>query len=296
MTLLRPRWVAGHLLVLVLTVSFIALGFWQLARNDHKQSLVREAARRVRRAGARMSNPRLAGGRAGAGVGPLRRRARGAAPQPGARRQRRRRRAHSAACSPTAPPSLVDRGWVPAVGDRTTPITAATATGSGGRPRDRAHVEHVERAGRGRQRPAVSSRSPASTSARIGRELPYRLQPRWIEAQAQTPAPAAGAPALPQPPAARSGEPHAVRDRVVLVRGDRHHRLADRARRHSPGAAAASQPRIVRDEATTARTAHATPVIRRSNRPGQDAHERAAAERRDRGDRPEREQSRRARR
>src|SRR4051794_38288649 len=41
--LLRPRWIAGHLLVLVLSVSFLALGFWQLARNDHKQSLVRRA-------------------------------------------------------------------------------------------------------------------------------------------------------------------------------------------------------------------------------------------------------------
>ena len=43
MTLLRPRWVAGHLLVLFLTVSFLALGFWQLARDHHKQSLVRAA-------------------------------------------------------------------------------------------------------------------------------------------------------------------------------------------------------------------------------------------------------------
>ena len=44
MTLLRSRWVAGHLLVLVLSASFIALGFWQLARNDHKQRhLVRDA-------------------------------------------------------------------------------------------------------------------------------------------------------------------------------------------------------------------------------------------------------------
>ena len=43
MTLLRPRWVAGHLLVLALTVSFILLGFWQLGRDHHKQALVRQA-------------------------------------------------------------------------------------------------------------------------------------------------------------------------------------------------------------------------------------------------------------
>src|SRR3954452_18110377 len=42
-TLLRPRWIAGHLLVLGLTVAFIAAGFWQLARNEHKHALVRKA-------------------------------------------------------------------------------------------------------------------------------------------------------------------------------------------------------------------------------------------------------------
>ena len=31
------------MLVLVLSASFVALGFWQLARNHHKQSLVRAA-------------------------------------------------------------------------------------------------------------------------------------------------------------------------------------------------------------------------------------------------------------
>ncbi len=34
MLLLRPRWIAGHLLALVLTSLFVAAGFWQLARNN----------------------------------------------------------------------------------------------------------------------------------------------------------------------------------------------------------------------------------------------------------------------
>lgn len=33
MVLLRPKWVAGHLLVLLLTGLFVAAGFWQLSRN-----------------------------------------------------------------------------------------------------------------------------------------------------------------------------------------------------------------------------------------------------------------------
>jgi cytochrome oxidase assembly protein ShyY1 len=33
MVLLRPKWVAGHLLVLVLVGLFVAAGFWQLGRN-----------------------------------------------------------------------------------------------------------------------------------------------------------------------------------------------------------------------------------------------------------------------
>lgn len=38
-TLLRPRWIAGHLLVIVTVVAFVNLGFWQLRRLDEKQSL-----------------------------------------------------------------------------------------------------------------------------------------------------------------------------------------------------------------------------------------------------------------
>ncbi len=44
-TLLRPKWVAGHLLALVLTVAFVIAGFWQIARNhEANQQLARERA------------------------------------------------------------------------------------------------------------------------------------------------------------------------------------------------------------------------------------------------------------
>lgn len=38
-TLLRPRWIAGHLLALVTVVAFVNLGLWQLRRHDEKSDL-----------------------------------------------------------------------------------------------------------------------------------------------------------------------------------------------------------------------------------------------------------------
>lgn len=37
--LLRPRWIAGHLLALVTVVAFVNLGLWQLRRLEEKQDL-----------------------------------------------------------------------------------------------------------------------------------------------------------------------------------------------------------------------------------------------------------------
>jgi surfeit locus 1 family protein len=37
--LLRPRWIAGHLLALVTIVAFVNLGLWQLRRHDEKSDL-----------------------------------------------------------------------------------------------------------------------------------------------------------------------------------------------------------------------------------------------------------------
>src|SRR5690242_7621355 len=43
MVLLQRRWVAGHLLALVLTSAFIAAGVWQIARNSEAKRTLREA-------------------------------------------------------------------------------------------------------------------------------------------------------------------------------------------------------------------------------------------------------------
>jgi len=38
-TLLRPRWIAGHLLAVITVVAFVNFGFWQLRRHDEKVAL-----------------------------------------------------------------------------------------------------------------------------------------------------------------------------------------------------------------------------------------------------------------
>jgi cytochrome oxidase assembly protein ShyY1 len=196
-TLLRPRWIAGHLLVLVLTVSFVLLGFWQLARNSHKQSLVRQE-----RAAYAAPAPDITS----------------AVLQPGTRAQASgtydikdvvllRNQVHgsqdgddvlSVLVLSDGSAVVVDRGWV-AEGANGSAVNTPIATSpvvvrgivhasSPLGPQDT--VDH--------NGPQLSL--PRVDLARIGETVPYRLRPYWIEAQSQNPAPAPGAPLLPQPP------------------------------------------------------------------------------------------------
>ena len=198
MTLLRPRWVAGHLLVLVLSASFIALGFWQLARNDHKQRLVRDA-----RAAFAAPAPDVSGSV------PPGSRVEASGHYDPAHEVLLRNQVHDGKDGDDVLTPLVladgsavivDRGWVAATGDRQAPINTVAATGAVV-VRGIAHTSSLLRA-----QDAVSDIGghlalPRVDLGRIAREVAYRLQPRWVEAQAQTPRPAAGSPALPQPPA-----------------------------------------------------------------------------------------------
>jgi cytochrome oxidase assembly protein ShyY1 len=196
--LLRPRWVAGHLLVLALTASFIALGFWQLGRDHHKQQLVREA-----RAAFAAPAPDVASR---------------AAPAAGARAEATGvyDSAHDVLWTDQVHNGkdgddiltplrltdgtavLVDRGWVAVVGGGA-PIDTSAATGP------------VVVNGIVNPSSPLSAQDAVTTVAgrlalprvdltRIGRDLGYTLRPIWLLAQAQTPAPARDAPALPQPP------------------------------------------------------------------------------------------------
>ena len=84
--------------------------------------------------------------------------------------------------------------------------------------------------------PTAGSRCRGSTSRRSARTMPYKLRPVWIEAQAISPAPHRQRARAPAATAARSREPHGVRDRMVRVRADPAHRLADRAAAPRPSA------------------------------------------------------------
>ena len=195
-TLLRPRWIAGHLLVLVLTVSFLALGFWQLARNDHKQSLVRKARAAYAAPAPDVSEPVVSG-----------RRVQASGRYDPAHTVLLRNQVHDGKDGVDVVTPLVladgsavvvDRGWIPAVGSRATPrpvtsdvvvVRGIAHTSSPLSPQDT-----VASAGGQLSLPRVDL-------SRIGRYVALQLQPIWIEAQAQTPAPTPEAPLLPQPPA-----------------------------------------------------------------------------------------------
>jgi surfeit locus 1 family protein len=193
-TLLRPRWVAGHLLVLVLSASFVALGFWQLARNHHKQTLVREARTAYAAPAPDVSaNDIQTGGRV----------------QASGRYDPShdivlRNRVHNGKdghdiLTPLVLADgsavMVDRGWV-----------GTAATGTVDTQRGPVVVRGLARASS-----PLSTQDAVTTTAgelslprvdltRIAQGLPKRLQPIWIEAQSQSPPPSAAAPALPEPP------------------------------------------------------------------------------------------------
>jgi cytochrome oxidase assembly protein ShyY1 len=199
-TLLRPRWIAGHLLVLVLTVSFIAAGFWQLSRNDQKHRKVREM-----RAAYAAPAPDISASKTAA---------------PGTRVQATGRYdpayevllrnqvqngkdgVHVLTPMVLADGTavIVDRGWVAALADRNESKIIAAEGGPvvvRGLARTSSPLSDQD---------AVTKTGgilslPRVDLTRIGAGVPYKLQPRWIEVQSQTPAPAQGAPALPQPPA-----------------------------------------------------------------------------------------------
>ncbi len=187
--------------MLVLTGSFIALGFWQLGRDHHKQALVREAH-------AAYAAPAPEVGAGAHFVDGDRAQASGRydpAHQVLLRNQVHGSKVGDDVLTPIVLPDgtalLIDRGWVPAVGDRLTSAAASVVATGDVVIRGIAHSSSTLSA-----QDAVTTSDkmlslPRVDLARIGKGLPYELSPIWIQAQSETPAPAAGAPALPQPPA-----------------------------------------------------------------------------------------------
>jgi cytochrome oxidase assembly protein ShyY1 len=197
-TLLRPRWIAGHLLVLVLTVSFVALGFWQLARNNHKHSLVRKARADYAAPAPDVTSPAVVVGKAAEATGHF-----DTTHEVVLRNIARDGRDGVDVLTPLVFADgravVVDRGWVAATGSGR-PVTTSAASGSVvvrgivyGSSALSAQ-DTVKRIGDQFSLPRVDLR-------RIGQAVPYELLPVWITARYQNPEPAGDAPALPRPPA-----------------------------------------------------------------------------------------------
>jgi cytochrome oxidase assembly protein ShyY1 len=206
-TLLRPRWVAGHALALVLTAAFVVAGFWQIARNDqandklaHERAEFAAAAPDVSTVSdhdaANTDASTIAGTRVSA-TGRY-----DADHQVLLRGVSRDDKPGYDVLTPlrltNGESVLVDRGWIPL--DRT-----LRTLGDAGAPTGRVTV-------RGTLQPAstlqpgeeVKSEGgvpslPRPDPAPVAREAGYPLRAAYITAQFQQPPVATDAPALPEP-------------------------------------------------------------------------------------------------
>jgi cytochrome oxidase assembly protein ShyY1 len=195
--LLRGRWLAGHVLALVVVGAFVALGVWQLARHHEKQSKVRAAkaayAAPAPDLGPVTASPTLdtrvqATGRYdGAHEVLLRNQVRG--DEIGTDLLTLMRLADGSAV-------FVDRGWV-----------ASDATAAPPPSRDvvvRGIVRESRPLGAQDEVREVGGRVsvPRIDILRLGTvdRVDGPLHPVWIEAQVQQPPPSANAPKLPTPP------------------------------------------------------------------------------------------------
>ncbi|HSJ44025.1 MAG TPA: SURF1 family protein [Euzebyales bacterium] len=188
--LLRPRWIAGHLLVIVTVVAFVNLGLWQLRRLDERQSYNARVTERLAAdpqpldaalAGVGGATDDLefrrvtvAGTFAGAQVLTA---PRNYAGRPG-------QQVLSVLERADGPAVLVDRGWMPFDRGAQQPPAA---------PDGRVEVHGVLRlreSGDVGAADQVAQIVPAQIAERLGR----RLAPFYVQLQGQQPPPAAGSP------------------------------------------------------------------------------------------------------
>ncbi len=197
--MLKRRWLAGHITVIAVVGIFVALGFWQLARDRHKHQLVRaEKAAYAKPATDLMTTPPPAAGARIQATGTF---------DPAHEVLWRNQVSNGNFGDDVLTPLrltdgsavLVDRGWIPdptSGGSVSAPASTGTVTARG-----LAHTSSPLAAQDSTATVDGRLSLPRVDLARIGRDLPYSLRPVWIEAQSLQPAPPAGAPTLPQPPA-----------------------------------------------------------------------------------------------
>lgn len=187
--MLRPRWLAGHFLVVVFAAGFIALGFWQLGRHHQKQDTV--AA--LRAAYAAPAPDIAAGPATGERV-----EATGTFDPEHEFLLRNQTRDDDTGYNVLTPlrlddgtAVLIDRGFN-ASPQPDSPVPGTVVVRGVSRPSRSLGNDQVELRGARLSIPRVDL-------DRLGTELPYELRAQWIEAQAMDPAPAPGAPKLREP-------------------------------------------------------------------------------------------------
>jgi cytochrome oxidase assembly protein ShyY1 len=191
----RGRWLVGSIVAVLVAAIFVSLGLWQLGRHHHKHDKVRaERAAYAAPAPAFETTAPKTGTRVEVS---------GTYDRDAAHETLLRDQLHggNAGVDVLTPVLLadgtavvVDRGWV-ATGDDVSapPAGPVIVRGVVHEPRSNSTQSPVERDG--------ARLSVARVDLdRIGRDLPYRLQHVWVEAQYQQPSPARGDPQLPEPP------------------------------------------------------------------------------------------------
>jgi cytochrome oxidase assembly protein ShyY1 len=198
--LLKPRWLAGHALVIVMASLFVLAGFWQLHRNTEKHDKV-QAAKAAFAAPAPLltGNPDPASGARAQAAGTFL-----AGKDVILRDQSRDKNLGEEVLTPMQLPDgtivLVDRGWLPggitSTAPTITPAPAGNAIAHGLilESRQLKPQDSVKTVDGTLSVPRVDTQEIAR---RLGLE---RVRNVWLEAQSLDPAPGRDAPQLPTPP------------------------------------------------------------------------------------------------
>ena len=184
---------------MVVASAFIALGFWQLARDRQKDEKVR--ANKAAYAAPAPLVTTLSAGDVGSKARAQASGSYDVAHQVLLRNQIRGNRVGDDLLTPLrlrdGTAVLVDRGWIPSASSASESVrqTSGTVTVRG--------LAHASRALSAQDAPLTEAGllSLARVDlASVQKELPYRLRDVWIEEQSQTPTPGGSDPKLPQPP------------------------------------------------------------------------------------------------
>lgn len=215
--LLTPKWLAGHLLALALIVLFVTFGFWQLGRLGERQQANAMIAERMAGEAQPLGELRERHGEEPEELAYRRASARGRFEPVGELLLRSRSRDGQPGWHVLTPliqesgrALLVDRGWIPYRMDDP-PVEEATPPGGS------VFLEGLVRAEQDPPQGWLSQFAPRDPQEgplrtayyvdveRLAAQLPYPLEPVYLELATQIPPNEGALPLPPQPPALERG-------------------------------------------------------------------------------------------